>query len=117
MSKVYYEEAVRDALDYGDKANEYLEANPMPITGRNKELFDRDLAIKEWYEDHGIDSTVYEKFTDCDLEDRERYIWWYEKNENEKSYKDKKMKKLSKALSKMNKMKQKLEKLSKPWLS
>ena len=120
----YYEEAVYSAINY-DEVDEYLRENPMPIEGRTKELFDRELAIQEWYEDHGIDSTVYEKFTNCDLEDRERYIWWYEKNE--RGYRDEKkdflvteqakMNKLSKVLTKSNKRKQKLERKLKPWLS
>ena len=106
-----YKEAVYQALGYGKEADKYLIENP----SSNKKLEDRELAIKEWYEDHGLNPDV-----DTNPENREDYIWWYEKNDTGASFRlneKKKRNDIMVELTRINKRKQELEKELRPWIN
>jgi len=108
-------EPVNGGLDL--KVNDYikeLEQKECDEEDRYAELCQRDLAIREWFEDHGIDPTV-----DPDIKNRDAYIWWYTKNENgDPSFNETEKKKradIKTQLDSINPRKKELENSLRPW--
>ncbi|ARF10064.1 hypothetical protein Indivirus_11_8 [Indivirus ILV1] len=73
--RYYLDEAIREgcvASGYDETKYREEHAYELRHNGRLGELEDRELAVQEWFEDHGLDHSL-----DPDMINRDKYIWWY----------------------------------------